>query len=114
VASVRRPPEAEPPCGGEARYTHPADSLPPGVSWRCPRLFGRAVVGGCFRPLIAGALERAVDSGAGDVEEFGELGGRVLPVAMQRDEMRLLPRAELGLFTAYDRNGNERASSLAF
>jgi len=49
---------------------------------------------------VTGALERPVDGRARDVEQLGELGARVFAAAMQRDEVRLLARRELGLLAA--------------
>jgi hypothetical protein len=61
-----------------------------GPSGRC-----YAVVSGGRRGL-PGALERAVDGAAGDVEELGELGACVL-AGRVHGEVGLLPRRELGL-----------------
>jgi PIN domain nuclease of toxin-antitoxin system len=47
----------------------------------------------------AGARDRAVDRRPGDGEEFLEFDDGVLAGAVQRDEVRFLSRAELGLLT---------------
>jgi hypothetical protein len=44
--------------------------------------------------------DRAVDGGAGDAEQLGELGGGVFSCAMESDEVRFVPGAEFGLLAA--------------
>jgi hypothetical protein len=53
-----------------------------------------------LHPAHPGPLDGAVDGGAGDAEEFGQLGGRVLAGSVQLDQVRFLLRLELGLLAA--------------
>jgi len=46
------------------------------------------------------ALDGAIDRRTRDSEEVAELGGAVFAGSVQRDEVRLLARVELGLFAA--------------
>jgi len=54
-----------------------------------------ALLGRCR--LLPGTLDGAIDGRTGDVEQLGQLDGRVLARPPQLDEVRLLLRAELGL-----------------
>ncbi len=56
--------------------------------------------------VLAGALERPIDRGPGDVEELGELGAGVLAGPVQRDEVRFLAPGELGLLAAQPAAGS--------
>jgi hypothetical protein len=49
---------------------------------------------------LLAAFEGAVDRGAADSEQVGELGGAVLTSGHQADQVGFLTRVELGLFPA--------------
>ena len=58
----------------------------------------------CLREAGAGfdalTFDGAVDGGAADAEEFGDLGGAVLTAVHQRDQVCFLAAVELGLLAA--------------
>ena len=67
------------------------------VSAACPRLLQSCVGWPRLGPV---ALQGAVDGGAGDAEQVGELGGAVVALPVEVHQMGFLSGVELGLLTA--------------
>lgn len=80
--------------GGVPRECHGRDTADRNLSQGGRCHLGVAAGAG----LLAGHC--SVHGGASDVEQVGELGGAVLAVAQQRDQVRFLAAVERGLFAA--------------